>query len=289
MRGRGMDRWAAPYNYSPAQNESFAYYPYGEERTNRVNAREKFATYFRDAVGQDYADQRYYNSGTGQFFTADPGGIKTAKSDTPLSWNRYVYVNGDPINFLDRHGLEEQVPDYGDCDPNLDCDPPECYDPSNEFLGQPDPGCSTGGGGDPSESSTTSTPTSKPTCPPKIQNFFNIVTPLADQIAAKWDTDAVYILALAAYESGWLDPHNQALHNPFGLTNAGGNNINFASYQAAANYWSQNDGKYIENDASIAAFTQDLQPHYNTVTSTWAQDVTRVFNTVLNYLPLCDH
>jgi RHS repeat-associated protein len=86
------------------QGESFAYYPYGEERTNRPDGRDKFATYFRDTVGLDYADQRYYGSGMGSFFTPDSGGIKTADPTDPGSWNRYAYVEGDPINYLDPMG-----------------------------------------------------------------------------------------------------------------------------------------------------------------------------------------
>jgi hypothetical protein len=34
------------------------YFPYGEERTSTANGVEKFGTYARDAVGQDYAEQR---------------------------------------------------------------------------------------------------------------------------------------------------------------------------------------------------------------------------------------
>jgi RHS repeat-associated protein len=86
------------------QGESAAYYPYGEERTSTVDGREKFGTYFRDAIGQDYADQRYYGSGTGSFSTPDPGGIKTANSGNPASWNRYAYTLGDPINMFDPTG-----------------------------------------------------------------------------------------------------------------------------------------------------------------------------------------
>jgi hypothetical protein len=112
------------------QGESFAYYPYGEERTNTVNGRDKFATYFRDAVGQDYADQRYYNSGTGRFWTVDPGGIAAAgpaKSDADLggiksadptrpgTWNRYAYTSGDPINFGDPSGRYEVYEGSGPC------------------------------------------------------------------------------------------------------------------------------------------------------------------------------
>jgi RHS repeat-associated protein len=107
------------------QGESSAYYPYGEERTSTVDGREKFGTYFRDAVGQDYADQRYYGSGTGSFFTPDRQG---ARPNDPISWNKYAFVAGDPINRTDRHG--------------------SCYtDPPPEHEGE---GCYGGTGGDPS-------------------------------------------------------------------------------------------------------------------------------------------
>ena len=90
---------------SDTQGDSYAYYPYGEERTSTVNGLYKFATYFRDTIGQDYADQRYYNAGTGRFWNVDPGGMATANPADPGSWNRYAYTQGDPINSTDRHGL----------------------------------------------------------------------------------------------------------------------------------------------------------------------------------------
>jgi RHS repeat-associated protein len=86
------------------QGESFAYYPYGEERTTTPDGRDKFGTYFRDGVGQDYADQRYYNAGMGRFWSPDPGGIRTADPTDPGSWNRYAYTEGDPVNFGDPTG-----------------------------------------------------------------------------------------------------------------------------------------------------------------------------------------
>ena len=49
-------------------------------------------------------DQRYYASTYGRFNTADPYGASGGPSD-PGSWNRYSYVEGDPINHLDRQGL----------------------------------------------------------------------------------------------------------------------------------------------------------------------------------------
>jgi len=89
------------------QGERFAYYPYGEERTApEVDGREKFGTYFRDGVGQDYAMARYYGSGTGRFWSPDPYVATNGGNDPadPQSWNRYAYVQGDPVNNLDPTG-----------------------------------------------------------------------------------------------------------------------------------------------------------------------------------------
>jgi RHS repeat-associated protein len=87
------------------QGESFAYYPYGEERTNRPDGREKFGTYFRDTIGQDYADQRYYNAGMGRFWSPDPLGIRAADLSDPGTLNLYSYAYGDPVNNSDPTGL----------------------------------------------------------------------------------------------------------------------------------------------------------------------------------------
>jgi len=54
-------------------------------------------------------DQRYYNPTAGAFFSPDPGGIKTANPKDPSSWNRYAYVQGDPVNFTDRTGLNRDA------------------------------------------------------------------------------------------------------------------------------------------------------------------------------------
>ena len=83
--------------------DRMTYYPYGEERTSTADGREKFGTYMRDSVTQDYADQRYYAVGMGRFGTPDP--MKGARAADPRSWNKYAYVLGDPVNFTDRHGL----------------------------------------------------------------------------------------------------------------------------------------------------------------------------------------
>jgi len=99
-----------------SNGETFAYFPYGEERANPTtpDGREKFATYTRDMPGQDYAEQRYYNANQGAFWTPDPGGIKTANSSDPTSWNRYAYALGDPIGSLDPTGMIACDPDDDD-------------------------------------------------------------------------------------------------------------------------------------------------------------------------------
>jgi hypothetical protein len=51
----------------------------------------------------DYADQRYYSSAYGRFNTVDPA--RSADAKNPLSWNRYAYVGGDPVNRFDPRGL----------------------------------------------------------------------------------------------------------------------------------------------------------------------------------------
>ena len=125
------------------------FYPYGEDKPgNPGNDMWKFGTYWRDAVtGLDYADQRFYNSAIGRFMSADPyQATVTSPSDptSPQSWNRFTYVQNDPVNSADRRGLEREVCDEfvaNDCCDDYDfCDdgggggggaspppPPKCW------------------------------------------------------------------------------------------------------------------------------------------------------------------
>src|SRR5665213_2737047 len=71
------------------------------------------STYTRDSYTTlDYAQQRYYASTYGRFNTADPYRA-SGRRRNPLSWNRYAYVLGDPINGLDPNGLDCNEPDEG--------------------------------------------------------------------------------------------------------------------------------------------------------------------------------
>jgi RHS repeat-associated protein len=78
---------------------------YGDEITSTANDREKFGTYTRDSyTGLDYARQRYFASTYGRFTTPDPAAASIHPSN-PGTWDRYVYVNDDPINLNDPNGL----------------------------------------------------------------------------------------------------------------------------------------------------------------------------------------
>jgi RHS repeat-associated protein len=101
-------------------SETFKYLPYGEELTSTPDGREKFATYQRDSgwgtdYGLDYADQRYYDRGSGRFLTPDPGGMSAGDPMNPGSWNRYAYALGDPANLEDPEGLASEGPPPSGC------------------------------------------------------------------------------------------------------------------------------------------------------------------------------
>ena len=123
-----------------SNGERMSYFPYGEERTATADGREKFGTYFRDSAangGLDYAEQRYYASAGGRFLTPDPYTASGGPVD-PGSWNRYAYVQGDPLNFMDPQGRFLCITDscLSDPDPGSDLEPESS--PSPGGLGSSD-------------------------------------------------------------------------------------------------------------------------------------------------------
>jgi RHS repeat-associated protein len=77
------------------------HFPYGEMIAGPPGG---FATYERESNGIDYAVNRYYSSTYGRFLTPDPYRASGAMTN-PQSWNRYAYVEGDPVNKNDPLGL----------------------------------------------------------------------------------------------------------------------------------------------------------------------------------------
>jgi RHS repeat-associated protein len=64
----------------------------------------KYTTYERDANGGDEAMHRRYNRWWSRFDQPDPYDGSYDLSD-PQSFNRYSYVQNDPVNFVDPSGL----------------------------------------------------------------------------------------------------------------------------------------------------------------------------------------
>ena len=85
------------------------YYAWGEERGTTGNNQGKFGTYFRDSsTGLDYAVNRSYESQWGRFVASDPYSGAAELSSTQ-SWNRYSYVENDPVGYTDRLGLNRDI------------------------------------------------------------------------------------------------------------------------------------------------------------------------------------
>jgi RHS repeat-associated protein len=89
----------------------FTYYPFGKDVPNQPltdTGDLKFTGHERDTTTLDYMHARYYNPVTGRFLSVDPMlGAPTA----PQTWNRYSYVQNNPVNYVDPTGMFDCPPD----------------------------------------------------------------------------------------------------------------------------------------------------------------------------------
>jgi RHS repeat-associated protein len=160
-----------PLNYSDDRVGSnvsgMQYFPYGQVQSGTAwPEAPTFGTYIQDESGLLYADQRYMYQNWGRFLTADPSD-KNISPTSSLSWNRYVYANGDPVNRNDPSGRGCGDFDNTD-DADLDC----------VQLADDDSGPDGGPGGDDGQDAFFSTTVTSQYCPAG-QTFSNI-TPLDD-------------------------------------------------------------------------------------------------------------
>jgi len=100
----------------------FDYQPFGEEISASVGmrttpqgyagtdtSRQRYALTERDeATGLDHTDWRKYENQSGRWTSLDPYNGSMSIGD-PQSFNRYVYVENDPINYVDSSGLDPIV------------------------------------------------------------------------------------------------------------------------------------------------------------------------------------
>ncbi len=95
-------------------------------------------------------------------------------------------------------------------------------------------------------------------------------------------------MALSSMESGWLDPHNQSLHNLFGVTNAGKANLSFVSYEKAADFWIGLFGAHVKGARTMDDFAKGLkQAHYNTVNPNYYTILSNQLKTVIKFKQAC--
>ncbi len=119
--------------------------------------------------------------------------------------------------------------------------------------------------------------------PSKVEQFFE-TRAIYEEMAKRLDTNAEFLMALSSWESGWMDAHNRALHNLFGVTHAGANNLSFASDQEAANYWVTHYGSYVRGAKTMDEFVAGLRcAHYNPHPEYYGA-VKRQLDTVRKYL-----
>jgi RHS repeat-associated protein len=246
-------------------------YPWGEEKTTTTQNTDKFATYYRDGTGLDYADQRYYSSIMGRFLTPDPYKANNGASGDPAepqSWNRYAYVLGDPVNYYDPEGLVAHCPpgthvvqrgqSFGCL---LDPTPPPDL-PTPTGPGDPAVPGTPKVGGDPHP----------PICDKPIlqPTYTSIFIMMGNDLG----TDPAFFAAIALQESGWDLSHvygtnassgGQPLNNLFGATYGGGDNIAYPSVKASAIAWEKDWGYLLtDHPTTIKGFVSDLlkDPHH---------------------------
>lgn len=184
----------------------------------------------------------------------------------------YGYVGNNPLTFIDPSGLIRDCP--GGTVVNNECiqQPPyvippwDCRDLINSGNGYcPLPGQGPREG--PQQPPPPPPPPTKPPQPPTSRcndknnnrsRFFQQVPGIVD-MAKQLNIPNNYLVGLASYESGWLDDHDFKLNNLWGLTQAGGNNIQFSSFKAGNDYFARRVGPYIQGSAGVPDFFAGLK------------------------------
>jgi flagellum-specific peptidoglycan hydrolase FlgJ len=124
-------------------------------------------------------------------------------------------------------------------------------------------------------------------CPPDQAAFFANLSIYQD-MARRLDTDPDFIMALSAHESGWLGSHAKEIHNLFGVTQGGGPNLRYESYQAAADYWVAHYAQYVQGARTMDEFVSGLRRlPYNTRDPDYDAKLRNAYSTLQRYRQAC--
>ena len=92
--------------------------PFGEWTSSGMQSEKGFTgDLFDNTDGYTFhTNNRQYNQTQGRWMIPDPAGLAAVDPTNPQTWNRYAYVTNNPLNFVDRRGLNQDDGDCGDDD-----------------------------------------------------------------------------------------------------------------------------------------------------------------------------
>jgi RHS repeat-associated protein len=107
----GSSRLTSTATAPTSMYSSSAYAPFGEQYQKSGTADASFTGQDQDTVSSLYDfPARRQSSSQGRWVSPDPAGIAAVNPFAPQTWNRYNYVNNNPLAFIDPTGLD---PDCG--------------------------------------------------------------------------------------------------------------------------------------------------------------------------------
>ena len=219
-------------------------------------------------TGANCTDQRYYAVGMGRFNSADP--MKGDKASDPGSWNKYVCVLGDPVNFTDRRGLM--------LDSTISAE--DCFNDMELCLEPPYGG---GAGAGPPQGGSPAEPQRIP-CEINASTIDNYIasTPIYGDPTLKkpleglgqafidaalaYNTNPAVLVAIGFQESHWgYDQRDKKTNNAFGLLHADGSKLTFDNWSDGISAASKTvDSAYNRGNRSVSDLYSGLPGAYCT-------------------------
>ena len=125
-------------------------------------------------------------------------------------------------------------------------------------------------------------------CPAYVAAFLGRLIPLVRPIAQRLAIDEDYMLTLSVHEHGWSDAHNDRLHNLFGTTHAGGNNLSYPSDAECAQSWEAHYGGAVRGSKTLAEFVSKLRAlGYNSKDPGYDHKMKTTYDTIVRLKVSC--